>query len=149
MSEQLRIVIGFSANWWKNPAEYGIYLNGQCLERSTANKVFEPISKVVGGQAQHGWNELKFRLEKKTAEDMLRADDGTVIRNTYLNLNKIVINDVGYPQHELLRLNGAWYKDSDIVNPIKGFIIYEPGSFVFKFKSPVAYWHLENCNLNL
>lgn len=150
MSERLRLVFIFTGAWWNTPAEYGIYLNGNCLDRGdTPGKLLEPVKKIYGPMVDYGWNEIKFRLESKKPEDVLKGPDGSIVRNKYLELKKILINDVGFDQGELLRLGGCLYKDSDVVNPIKNCTIYEPGSFIFRFKSPIAYWALQNMRTDL
>lgn len=149
-SEQLRIVCIFSGAWWKSPLEYGIYLNDTCLERTTlTGKILEPVKKIYGGSIQEGWNELKIRLESKRPDDILKGPDGSVVRNKYIDLKKILINDIGFEQSELMRLDGAWYKDIDPVTPIKNCIIHDQGTFVFKFKSPLCYWALQNMRTDL
>lgn len=150
IEEKLRIVCIFTPAWWKTPVEFGVYLNDQCLERSTLNgKLLEPVKKIYGGTVQQGWNELKIRLESKSPDDVLKGPDGSVVRNKYIDLKQIYINDFGLSQSELMRLGGAWYKDTDVLTPIKNCIIHEPGSFIFKFKSPVAYWALQNMRTDL
>ena len=145
MSERLRLVFIFTAAWWKTPAEFGIYVNDECLERANVpGKLLDPVKKIYGPMVNYGWNELKLRLESKTADDILKDSSGAITRNKYIELKKIIINDVGYEQAELLRLGGCWYKDSDAVTPIKNCLIHEAGTFVFRFKSPFAYWALQN-----
>ena len=100
------------------------------------------------GMALSEYQNSQCRLEaikaSMPADDILKDSSGAITRNKYIELKKIIINDVGYEQSELLRLGGCWYKDSDAVTPIKNCLIHEAGTFVFRFKSPFAYWALQN-----
>ena len=146
MNEQLRLVIVMAGAWWKTPLEYGIYLNGECLERKNLEgKLLTNVRRTFGGKTVPGWNEIKIRLESKSPDDIYKDPaTGEVLRNKYIDLKSIYINDFGAVGDELTRLGGCWYKDRDVVTPIKSCIIYEAGTFVFRFKSPISYWALEN-----
>lgn len=142
----LRLVIVMAGAWWKNPIEYGIYFNDLCIERSfLKGPILTNVKRVFGCNMINGWNEIKIRLESKLPEDIYKDPvTGEVLRNKYIHLKSIYLNDFGAGGDELLRLGGVWYKDKDVVNPIKTCIIHEPGSFVFKFQNPVSYWALKN-----
>lgn len=146
MNERLRIVVVLAGAWWKTPLEYGIYLNDECLERKNLEgKLLTNVRRTFGGIAKPGWNEIKVRLESKSAEDIYKDPaTGEILRNKYIDLKSIYVNDFGANQNELLRLGGCWYRDRDVVTPVKSCIIYEPGSFIYRFKSPIGYWALEN-----
>jgi len=150
-NEKLRIIFVFAGAWWNAPLDYSLHLDGTCLERKEmTGKILTNVKRTFGGVVDQGWHELKIRLESKLPEDVY-VDPGTgkIIRNKYLELKQIYINDFGMSQEELLRLGGVWYSDNDVVTPIKSCTIHEPGTFVFRFKSPMSYWALQNMNTEM
>jgi hypothetical protein len=143
--QTLKITVELAFAWWSKPVDYSIALDNLCLERKQYDgKLLTVVSSTFVLPVNMGWHEIAVRLEEKTESDMYRIPEtGAIIRDKYIDVRRIYINNLGFPQKDLIRLDGMYYKDSDPINPVRSTFIGDQGTFKFKFKTPFEYWALQ------
>jgi hypothetical protein len=142
--QTIKLTVELAFAKWNSPVDYSVYIDTLCLGQGTFDgKLLTTTSYTYVVPVTMDWHEISIRMSNKTDNDIYKIPEtGAIIRDKYIDVKRIFINNLGFTPPDLIRLGGRYYSDTDSTTPIKSTVIKENGAFKFKFKSPFEYWAL-------
>jgi hypothetical protein len=143
--QTIKLTVELAFAWWNTPVNYSVHVDSLCLGQGLYNgKLLTPTSYTYVVPVTMDWHEIVIRLDNKKDTDIYKIPNtDAIIRDKYIDVKRIFINNLGFPPADLIRLGGMFYNDLDVDNPIKTTMIKDNGAFKFKFKAPFEYWALQ------
>ena len=143
--EKLSFVVSLSGTFWEKRPQFSIWIDDhQIIQSEITDSIIHPVT--FEHTIDEGPHSLKIRLENKNKHDT-QIIDGEVVKDMLLNINDIVIDDIGLGNliwsAEYILDTPQQYQGKTITHLDSCVNLGWNGTYILKFSSPFYIWLLE------